>query len=220
MYEILKPALQFVSDAIEVFFAEVSIVFFLLGLVLILIGLFLCVGSFYTLMVGRKVDGVVVGAIKEIKIKEKEKKGKIEKQQDEWLSLIYEYNDLDGTTRQTKASNGGSSVLKYKTGQKVTLVIHHYKGEDEVYDADDKSSYVVGGILFIVGAIVTFMAASFFASLSISLLSLLGIAISMVIKGKNKKKQPGSQKPDSQYDLKDVRPVEYYVDEYKARYGD
>jgi len=42
----------------------------------------------------------------------------------------------------------------------------------------------------------------------------------MVIKGKNKKKQPGSQKPDSQYDLKDVRPVEYYVDEYKARHGD
>jgi len=70
--------------------------------------------------------------------------GGAEKQQDEWLSLIYEYNDLDGTTRQTKASNGGSSVLKYKTGQKVTLVIHHYKGEDEIYDADDKSPYVVG----------------------------------------------------------------------------
>jgi len=164
---------------------------------------------------GQRVDGVVIGAINEVRIKEKERDGKIEKERDECLYLIYEYIDADGSTQQVKSSSGGSSVLNYTTGQKVTLIIYCHKGVDDVYDAKDKSPFIIGGILFGTGAILTFMAANLYASLSVSLLALFGIAVSMVLRGKSTK--TNSRVPHNQYDPNEIRPIEEFVREAKLK---
>lgn len=214
MTEILITVFSYLVNAIDHALAEASIGLFIVGIIFISIGLFLITGTLYTLIKGQRVDGVVIGAIKDVRIYEKEKGGKIIEKREEWLNLIYEYDHADGSTKQVKAATGGSSVLKYKTGQKVKLNIYRHKGIDEVNDIEDRSPFIIGGIFFCIGIIITLVAANLYASVGASILALLGIFISLILRGKRKGDSLEKKNhSEDYYDPAEIRPIEEFARE-------
>jgi len=216
MPETFINIMKFIVNFIEGAFAEVSILLLLLGAVFLLLGLVILVLSLYIYFVGCRVDGKVLGAIKEVRIKEKIYNGKLEKKVKENYFAVYEYQQKDGSIHQEKSSNGGNNVLKYKTGQALKLIVLHHQEYDDVYDAKDKSSFIMAGVFILIGVIIIERAASLYASLSLGLFTLFLILISFVVrlllgrKKKNKSSQAKS-KHHKHFDVTSIRPVEEYA---------
>lgn len=204
-------------DYIDIAFAEVSIIFFILGMVFLLLGFVIIALTVHTLVTGQRINGRVIGAVKDIKIKEKIRDGKINKERKEYLHAIYEYTQLDGSTHQKKSSNGGDRILKYKTGQKVKLIICPRKGYIDIYDAEDSSAPIMASIFIIVGFGITYQAANIYASLGVSTISLLGVIASLVfriLKGNNRNpKKDGIIDRTNNFESKDIRPIEEFIEE-------
>ena len=214
MDEIFVTIFKYIFDFLDIAFAEVSIIFLILGIVLFLLGATILALTVHTLITGQRIDGTVIGAVKDIRIKEKIRDGRIEKDRKETLHAIFEYIQNDGSTHQEKSCSGGSSVLKYKTGQRVKLIVCHQKEFNDVYDANDYSAPILGSILVVVGFGIIFQAASIYASFGISILALLGIIVSLVFKlfkGKNKK--TGVRIHPNKFDPSKVRPIEEFIGE-------
>lgn len=210
----IKSILEYALRIVQGMFAEASIFLFVFGLIIFLIGLAFLVLVVYVRIVGVRVEGRVLGAIKESYLKEKVRDGKTIKVPQETLYAIFEYPRANGSLHQEKASEGGSAVLKYSTGQTVNLLVVPDDGYDDVYDADKKSDYIIGAVLFLVGVMLMYHAASLYASLSMSAFALFIIVISLLIKGFSRKKH--KSKPSAQakhfkhYDLESIRPIEEF----------
>jgi hypothetical protein len=207
---------------IEVAFAEVSIIFFILGLVFFLLGVALFAGSIYTKIAGKKFSGKVIGAINDVRFKEKNRDGVIKKEKKETLHAIFEFADADGVTHLHKSSNGGNSVLKYKTGQDVELLVCRHKNFSDVYDAKDNSMFIMGMIFLLVGFGIMFQSASFYASLGVSTLALVAIIATLVVKlmgGRDVKSKTtgGSSNDPYKFDPADIRPIEEFAEAEKLK---
>ena len=206
---------MYIIDMVEYAFAEATIFGFIIGLVFFLLGLFIIVATTHTILVGKRVPGKVVGAVKDVWIKEKNRDGKIVKKRRETLFAIFEYIRPDGLLHQEKASSGGSGVLKYKTGQEVNLIIVPSGKYDDVYDADDYSVIIIGIILLAIGFGIMLWAANAYASLGVgvlTLISVVGVFIFRILTGRKKKqKKHGESKHVKAFDPAEVRPIEEFV---------
>lgn len=213
MNETLSATIQTISDFIDLAFAGASLLGVLLGLVFFLLGIIILAATLFVSITGRRVTGKVVGAVKDIRIKEKNRNGKIETERKESLHAIYEYTRPDGTLHREKSSNGGNSILKYRTGQDVELITTPYGEYDDVYDANDRSPVIMGGIFILIGFGLMYWAASFYASLGISTLGLIAILTILMYKilTRNKTKSKSSSKHHKEFDPAEVRPVEEFT---------
>ena len=195
-------------------FSETSIIFLIVGLIFLLLGSIIIALLLYIFIKGERVDGKVIGAVKEIRSKEKIRDNKKITEENESLFAIFEYIHPNGYKRQDKASSGGTSVLKYKTGQKVKLILCSGKTSCDVYDADDYSGFIVGGILFLIGSGITYGSASFYASLGLSGLALLGIVVSLLFKIlENKKNKSKYNCKPTEVKIGEIRAIEEFVKE-------
>ena len=212
MPESFKTLMQYVIESIEFFFAEVSLFLFLIGLVFFLLGLVILSVTLYVRITAQQVNGKVIGALKDVRVKEKVRDGKSVKEDKVTYHAVYEYVRPDGSMHREKGSNGGNSVLKYQTGQAVKLLVVANEKFDDVYDANDKSSIIVGGVMFLIGAVLVERAATLYASLSIGILSIVFIVISFLYKfltrKKPRKKSAKTQNHYKEFDPAMVRPVE------------
>lgn len=212
MDEIIITIFNYIVSYIDAVFAEASIILLIFGVLLFLIGTALVVSIIHVLMTGHRVNGTVIGAIKNVRVKEKTRDGKIERERKETLYAIYEYIDSNGVTRQERSSNGGSGILRYKTGQGVKLIVCPAKEYNDIYDSEDASSLIAGSIFIAIGVGLIFLATDIFASLNITILTLLGIIVSMVFRGKNKNKSTKKKTTDSilpnRFDRNKMRPIE------------
>jgi hypothetical protein len=175
-------------DFVQGMFAETSILLFLAGLALFLGGLALIALSLYIRIKGYRVRGKLLGAI----AKKRNNKNKSGKTVSGSFTPIFEYQRPDGSIQQTRASEGGSYVLKYKTGQLVNLVVYPHDGYDAVYDADKKTGIYIGIVILIIGALLMERGASLYASLSVSTLTLSLILLSIAARfltGRKKKRK-------------------------------
>lgn len=225
MNETFIEVFKYIVEIIHLSFAEVSIIFFLLGLVFFLLGIIILFFSLLIRIIGKRFSGKVIGAIKDVRFKEKKRDGEIIKEKKENYHAVFEYVDEEGVTQQRKSSNGGLSVLKYKTGQEVGLIVHKSKKHHDIYDAKDHSSFIMGGIFFLVGFGIIYQSASFYASLGISTLALIVILITLVFKfiGGRKEKAKLRKKQNIEvikdpmaFNFADVRPIEELATEEKA----
>ena len=213
MNERLTTTIQTMVDFIDLAFAGYSLLGVLLGLVLLLLGIIILATTLFVSITGQRVTGKVVGAVKDIRIKEKNRNGKIEKERKETLHAIYEYTRPDGTLHREKSSNGGNSILKYRTGQNVELITTPYGEYDDVYDANDRSPIIIGSVFILLGFGIIYWAASFYASLGISTLGLIAIMAILLYKilTRNKTKSISSSKHHKEFDHAEVRPVEEFT---------
>jgi len=198
MTDILIGSLKYISDFIDHAFAEVSIVLFLLGLIFF------------------------IGGVVDKRVKERINDGKRVEKNKYSIKAIYEYIDDDGSTRQHKSSNGGTFVLKYKTGQEVKLIVCRHKTKpDDIYDAEDSTVFVVSFFCLAIGFGLIFMASNIYLSLSISTISLISILLSLALRGKNKDKSKERDKaprvPTGQFDPSKIRPIEELAKEREER---
>jgi len=216
MPETFINIMEFIVNFIEGAFAEASILLLLLGAVFLLLGLVILVLSLYIYFIGYRVDGKVLGAIKEVRIKEKINNGKLEKKVKENYFAVYEYQQKDGSIHQEKSSNGGNNILKYKTGQSLKLIVFPHQEYDDVYDVKDRSSFIMAGVFILIGVIIIERAASLYASLSLGLFTLFLILISFIVRlilGRKKKKKTlqTKTKHHKHFDVTDIRPVEDFA---------
>ena len=213
MSESFVSIMGYIVSFIDGIFAEASIVLLLLGFIFFLLGAVILVASLYIKFTARHVDGNVIGAIKDTRIKEKTRDGKVEKETKINYFAVFEYLRSDGTLHKEKSSNGGNGVLKYKTGEAVKLLVIPQDEFDDVYDENDKSPYIMGSILFLLGVFMIERATSLYASLSLGAFSLSVIIVSFSIRmmlGRKKKKKKLSvkQKHYKYFELDEIRPVE------------
>lgn len=218
MKETLLSVFEYSIGMIHMAFAEVSVVGFLLGLVFFLLGLVILTLAVYIAISGRRTVGRVVGAVMDIRIKEKVRNGETVREKKETLWPVYEYKDLKGVLVKRKGSEGGSGVLKYKTGQKVNLIISTSKNNIDVYDADKKSALVMGGVFLLLGAGIMNWTASFYAMLGLGVLGLVGVFISLLFKvlgSKGNRKRTLKDTSKDGLDSEAIRPIEYFVEKEK-----
>lgn len=207
-------ALRYVVLLIENFIAETMILQLLLGLIFFLIGLFIIIATIINVFFSTSINGRVAGAVKAIKYKEKMKQGKLVKKSKEWLYPIFEYPNEDGSSHHIRGSSGGTTtVLKYKTGQDVRLIINDdIFGEEPTADDADSATGVYFGLFFAaLGSLLMYMAANILTSLSIGLMAIVGIAITLIFKGKGSIKSTKVKK-EYIYDLNDMQPIENFIE--------
>jgi hypothetical protein len=137
--------------------------------------------------------------------------GKTEKESRQSYTAIFEYQRPDGTLHREKASEGGSHVLKYKTGQSVDLLVMPGEKYDDVYDASKKGFFYIAIALIIIGAILMERGASIYASLSIGTVTLVIILLSLAVKalmGRKKKSGKVKQQHYKYFDPDLIQPIE------------
>ena len=206
--------LEYLDAFFDSILAETAIVLLLVGLIFLLIGLFIVIGTTITAMANPRVTGKVAGAIKIVEKHEKQKKGKLVSEIKEWLYPIFEHTKQDGSVVQLRGSSGGTHVLKYKTGQVVSLIIHDgsYGEEGTADDVGDRTGIYIGLVLIVIGSITIYFAANIFASLTIGLLAIVGITVSLIMRGKDRMK-PKKVEREVAYDLCDMRPIEDFSED-------
>jgi len=123
MQNLIESALSFISDFVLSVIAEVTITLLLAAIALTLFGVFIIGFKLVFLLKGQNVNGVVIGAVRNVKVKIKN--GEIVKKRlnSGVLFPVFEYTLNDGVSYQTKGSTGGSHVYKYTTGQAVKLTV-------------------------------------------------------------------------------------------------
>ena len=211
--------MEYIHGLINGIFAEASVVLLLLGFILSVLGLLVLILWGYIRLTAHRIAGTVVGAVKDVRIKEKERKGKLETKVRENYFAVYEYVRPDGTLRQEKSSEGGDDVLKYATGQKVNLLVVPHEDFDDVYDADKNTALILAVVLLLPGLALMATASKLLISLSISGMSLLVILLFLLIKialekgrgKKNSKKNPRSKQHIKYFDPSDVKPIEEFL---------
>jgi len=214
MNEVFISVFKYIIEFIHHAIAEVSIILFLFGLIFFLIGIAILVAIVFVILRGERVNGKVIGGIEEIRFKEKEANGKVVKKTRKSLRAVYEYTGAGGSVHHNKSSNAGDFVLNYKTGQPVKLIVCRYKEKnDDIYDIEERSPIIIGGVFLFIGIFIIFMASSIYTSLGIGAVALLGIIVSLVFKVKNKPRPSSSYKgvSHSKLDLNKVRPIEVFL---------
>lgn len=213
MPDFLKTLLEYAIGYFQQAFAEVSIVLFTVGTLLLLLGIFTLVVTIYIRVVAYRISGTVVGAIKERSTKEKTRKGRTVQKTSDFYYAVFQYQRLDGALHQEKASEGGNHVLQYRTGQSVNLLVVPATGYDDVYDADQKTNYYLGGFLFLLGTVLMVKAANLYAALGISLPALLVAMLGLMLRTRRRKRIP--TKPAAKHfktiDPSAIRPIEEFV---------
>ena len=225
MENIIEIIIEFIIGSVLSFFTEVTILLLLAGLALISLGFLIIAYHLFSVFKGQKVDGTVIGAVKDVKISVKE--GVVIKKRLNFGTLfpIFEYTLSDGTTHRDKGSTGGSHVYNYKTGQHVKLVVRVKEKYNEVNDSKSYAAYVFGGILIGFGLYFVYFYIVTFASFNVSFFVWLGAIVSIGFKFKNKlfelfKKYKLNKENYNeaymlrrQFDPEQVRPIEEYVEE-------
>ena len=222
MEKIIEVALSFIIDSVMSVVAEITITFLLLAIALILIGAFIIGLKLVSLLLGQNVNGVVIGAVRAVKVKIKN--GEIIKKRLNSGSLfpVFEYTLANGIRYQTKGSTGGSHVYKYKTGQTVKLTVWPRESYNDVDDAKSYFVYIFGAILIGAGAYIFYFYITNFASLNIGVFIWLGAIMSIAIRYRDKiaqliddyKSNKGRLSEAAaikrSFDPEGLQPIEYY----------
>lgn len=213
MPEFLKSLLEYAISFFQQAFAEVSIALFAVGALLLLIGIFILAATVYIRVVANRISGTVVGAVSETSIKEKVRNGTLRQETRETFHAVFQYPRPDGSLHQEKASEGGTHVLRYRTGQAVNLLVVPGSDYDDVYDADQKSGYTLGGVMFALGAFLMWQAATLYATLGISIPALLVVLFALGLRAR-RHKQTSTKAATQHYKIFEpdaVRPVEEFA---------
>jgi len=225
MDDILTTIISFITDSVQSFIAEYTIIFLLIGLALTAFGIFIICYQLTILMMGEKVDGTIIGAVRDVKVKIKDGKVTKKRLNSGTLFPVFEYTLADGSEHQDKGSAGGTHVYKYKTGQKIKLVVVTRENYNDVSELKSYAEYVIGAFLISLGAYIIYIYITHFAALSFSTFIWLGAIISLGLKFKDKlikflKEFKSNKENYSQasilkrsFDPDFVKPIEEFVEE-------
>lgn len=217
--------MSFLTDFALSFLAEYTILFLLVGIALILFGATFISIRVYSLFVGKKVNGKVIGAVRDVEVKIKDGEIVEKRLTSGVLFPIFEYTLTDGIIRQDKGSSGGTHVYNYKTGQIIKLIVWPREGYNDVSDSQGYAEYVIGAVSISFGAYIVYLYISTFSSLNFGAFIWLGAIVSLAIKFKDKLnkliKKYRSNKENLEkakalkrgFDPSHVRPIEEYVEE-------
>ena len=225
MERIIEVVFNFIRDSIFSLVAETTIIVLLLGLALIMAGVFIIGSKLLALIMGQKINGVVIGAVRSVKVKINN--GEIIKKRlnSGVLFPVFEYTLDDGVSYKTKGSTGGSHVYKYKTGQTIKLTVWP---RDDYHEVDDASSYFVyifAASLIGAGVYVFYFYITNFASLNIAVFIWLGAIVSITIRYKdkiaklikgyksNKGRLSEAEAIKRSFDPEHLHPIEHYLNE-------
>jgi hypothetical protein len=172
----LEGLLSFALDAFHLeLFSIVAIPMFLSGLILLFGGLVAGLMWIYIQCFGRRLEGRVIGGVKDVQLKKRQRDGEEVIKRKERIFAIFEYPCPDGSLHQEKASNSGGD---YTTGESLTLIVHRHKGYDDVYAARDRDGLIILVILVPAGVFLLALATQFTMALEIGLIAfLLGLVI-------------------------------------------
>ena len=227
MQNLIESALSFISDFVLSVIAEVTITLLLAAIALTLFGVFIIGFKLVFLLKGQNVNGVVIGAVRNVKVKIKN--GEIVKKRlnSGVLFPVFEYTLNDGVSYQTKGSTGGSHVYKYTTGQAVKLTVWPRGSYNDVDDAKSYIAYIFGAILIGAGGFLFCFYMSNFASLNIGVFIWVGAITSIAIRFKDKIAQIINDYKSNKghlsevaalkrsFDPEHLHPIEYYIKEQR-----
>lgn len=229
MNELLGNIIDSLLLYVRSFFAEYTIMLLLVGLAFFLAGAFIISYQLYALMRGQIVDGTVIGAVRKVKITMVDRKVVKKRLKQGTLFPIFEYIDATGVVRQTKGSTGGSHVYKYRTGQRLKLIVFSRSGHQDVNDAGNYSGYILGIVFSGMGVGIVYCYTQIYASFNLSTLIWLSIIVSLFMKYKDRIQEIISDVKEHRasrekifslkrnFDPDDVRPIEDYVEEREQR---
>ena len=199
---------------IQAMFSEAFAFSFLLGALLFLVGIGFLLLFAISRFTGKRVPGTVVGAVMRRKIKIKKVDGQEKEKIKETLYPVFEYEKSDGTLHRERSSEGGSSTLKYVTGQTVNLIVREDDEYDDVYDADSLGALYAGLILAIIGLAVMAQVGSMASALGIGLFSLVLVTIvrisAALLHKNNNKPNREKEKYSKAFDPEDLKPIEFF----------
>lgn len=192
---------------------------FVLGLLIFALGAFALGIMLLYCIKGRNVEGKLIGAVKQTRIKKKKRDGKIVEKVKEKIYPIFEYTRLDGSIYQEiGSSNINPSTDKYQTGQSVNLRVMEHKHYDDLIDADKKTGLYVGLIMLTIGAsLMSLMLTEFGLNitfwLNVSFILSLGLykLVSLFLSPRNKEEDP--RPPIKRYAVEDIKPIEEFYEE-------
>ncbi|NKB35399.1 MAG: hypothetical protein GKR91_20050 [Pseudomonadales bacterium] len=203
----IAAVFEFVIQSI---FAEAFAMTFLLGFVLFLVGVLLFGLFVLSRVLGERIQGKVAGAVIHKRVKTKTIDGERKEVIKETLYPVFEYQRSDGTLHKERASEGGTSTLKYKTGQDVNLILR----EDDGYDADNYGALYLGLIFLAIGLVFMVQVGSMASAFGMGILSLVlviiaRIAVAFQSKARRNKKAE-KKKYTKEFDLADLKPIEEF----------
>lgn len=193
-------------------FSEAFSMGFLVAFVVFALGCLLLVLFTVTRCMGYRTVGVVLGAVQEIRIKQKNRDGEQVEKRKTSVFPVYEYRTQGGENRIMRGSEGGSFVTGYATGQHVELIVREDRDYDDVYDAEQKGALYLGLAFAATGAgLMTWigsLAASF--GLTITALLVLGIGRIAISLAGHKNKLPKQRRApySKQVCAEDIVPIE------------
>lgn len=226
----MSALINYIVELAVSFLAEGIICFILVGLSVFLLGLFFISYEIKTHLKGEKVNGTIIGAVKDVKVSFKGKKMIKKKLNSGSLWPVYEFTLADGLKRQQRGSTGGSHVYKYKTGQNIKLNVHH-EGDDIFVRGSEQYFIYILGIIFCLfgGGIIYVGAYKLSPGFNISSFIWLMAVVSLLLrfKGKiitfikdrkeNKKNFIKAQAIKRSFAPEDLHPIEYYIEEREQR---
>lgn len=205
---------SYIELMIQAVFSEAFAFSFLLGAVLFLVGIGFCLLFIVSRLSGKRIPGTVVGAVLQRRVKTKTVDGKETQKIKETLYPVFEYQKSDGSLHRERASEGGSSTLKYQTGQAVNLIVREDDGYDDVYDAGAFGALYLGLAFSIIGLAIMIQVGSMASALGIGIFSLIVVIAIRVTNAVLNKKSPTDstvqQKYSKAFDPNELKPIEYF----------
>lgn len=216
--------IEFVVNGIEAAIADFTAIWFVIGFVIFAVGLFILGVATHARLKGIRTQGKILGAVVKTRIKTKTRDGETFEETKRTPYLIYEYTRPDGSLHREISSEGGSFVKGRGTGEIVELLVCPARGYDDVYLANDKSSWVLGLCLCAVGLFLMGLMVSSHGFNSVFWISVVGILVTglynMVRKLRLSPAQPKQERPPvKQFDLNDMVPVEDAVSQAYPSHG-
>ena len=201
---------------ITITFAEVFVSLFLIGSLFVIVGLYFIYSIIHPRFFGSgSVRGRVLGAVMHHLPVASKDDSEVVKTMD-FLFPIFGYREADGTIKTVRGVHAGTHVLKYKTGQKVSLIIHKsdlgYK--DTATDTGNLSPIYWGAFFIVIGIFMMVKYGLSLSLFSISLTTIIAIAISILVRTLFKYKAK-KKKNELVLDFNKTRPIEYFVEKNK-----
>ncbi|MEM6999344.1 MAG: DUF3592 domain-containing protein [Pseudomonadota bacterium] len=176
----MQDTVDLFEFAFTAIFSEAFSMGFLVAFVVFALGCLLLVLFAATRCMGYRTVGVVLGAVQEIRIKQKSRDGEQVEKRKTSVFPVYEYRSQSGETRIMRGSEGGSFVAGYATGQHVELIVREARDYDDVYDAEQKGALFLGLAFAATGAGLMAWIGSLAASFGLTITALLVLGIARI----------------------------------------
>lgn len=228
MENALITALNYILGWVQSLLAEALVLFLLVALAFVLFGISIVFYKIYLRIQGQVIVGTVIGAVKKVKVTIEDRKIIKKRLKHGSLWPVFEYTLADGTVRRDKGSYAGSHVYRYKTGQKVKLIVHQKGSDFDVSEAKSYFAYIFGvSSIFLGGCMIYIYLTEFYSQFNTNTLIWLGAIFSLALKYKSKiiklirdykensELKKSASKVRRTFDPEHLHPIEYFVNEGK-----